>query len=256
MVLSRLRPSRDIHRHRPSRTRPEPHGRGTLYALVGPIDATGQRPERLVRPNDRSGWRYNEPHTVVVLPQRQVRQWTNLSRRHRRTERLHQLGRQQQQRSRRSLPCPVRNVQVTGAITFNYNNSGIVGDDVVCSTIFSSGAQDDFYISGANKNFVQNLYVNDTGNKAAGWAVDAPLAQGLDLTNLTIDHPYSGVKLFDFNDVRIHHLRVLRFFSQQGNIVSMSSDASGNACCGDFTDLYGYSAGASAGDESTGQAPS
>jgi hypothetical protein len=73
-----------------------------------------------------------------------------------------------------------------------------------------------------------------------------------DVSNVLCDRPYSGISLTDFNDIRLNHIRVIRFSSQQGNILALRSDATNASNVVDGTDIYGNSYG-TLGDNGTGQ---
>ena len=128
----------------------------------------------------------------------------------------------------------------------------------VCTRIQPSGVDDDFDLIGTQSselvaNSIDNLYVVDTGNKAAGFGIYGVWVNKLDISNVVIDHPYSGISLTDFNDVRIAHDRVFQFFGQQGNLLALRSDATNASCCLNGIDFYGFSNGGPRGDLSAGQ---
>jgi hypothetical protein len=130
--------------------------------------------------------------------------------------------------------------------------SGLQGARKLCVAFTWQGTSDFAQIVGSRA-FLRDLYVNATGQTAAGWCVNAANSAQLAVAYLECDHPYSGVRLFDWNNWTFEHVVIERFYSQQGSLVAMLTDAAGNTCCGDMIDVYGYSDG-TLGDYSTGQA--
>jgi hypothetical protein len=157
-----------------------------------------------------------------------------------------------------NLPCGV--YRTSSALAPSYSNSGFQGARKLCVAITPSGNGDDIAINGTNKNFLRDIYVNDAGGKAAGLCVDASDGNQLDISMLECDHPYSGIRLNNWNNWTFKHILIDRFFSQQGSIIAMTSSLTGQTCCGDMTDVYGYSSGGwgnnssgSLGDNGLGQ---
>ena len=148
-----------------------------------------------------------------------------------------------------SLPCGY--YRISSPIAYRYSNSGLQGARKVCTFIASAGASDDVTITGTQKNFLREIDFRDTG-KAAGWGLNASGAHAFALSEVDFDHPYSGMRFYNSNDLTLAHARVFSFFSQQGSILAFQSSATGTTCCADITDVYGYSYG-TLGDSSTAQ---
>jgi hypothetical protein len=156
--------------------------------------------------------------------------------------------------SRVEMPCGT--YRTSGALAFAASDVQLWGSGL-CSQIIPSGTADDFDLIGTSgahlgADAIENLYVVDTGSKAAGFGVYGIWTDKLDVSNVYIDHPYSGIELVDFNDVRMAHNRVYRFFGQQGNLLALKSDATNASCCFDGTDFYGHS-NATLGDLGTSE---
>jgi hypothetical protein len=156
--------------------------------------------------------------------------------------------------SRVEMPCGT--YLTSGALAFAASDVQLWGAGL-CSEIIPSGTADDFDLIGTSgahlgADAIENLYLLDTGSKAAGFGVYGIWTDKLDVSNVYIDHPYSGIELVDFNDVRMAHNRVYRFFGQQGNLLALKSDATNASCCFDGTDFYGHS-NATLGDLGTGE---
>jgi hypothetical protein len=154
---------------------------------------------------------------------------------------------------RLEMPCGV--YRTSSALNFTVSNVQLWGAGV-CSEIMPAGTSDDFDLIGTstaelNGDTIENLYIVDTGSKAAGFGIYGIYVTKLDISNVIVDHPYSGMELIDFSDVRMAHNRVFRFFSQQGSLLALRSDATNISCCFDGSDFYGYS-NATLGDQGTG----
>lgn len=156
--------------------------------------------------------------------------------------------------ARVEMPCGTYGV--SSSINWTQNYVGLFGDRF-CTTINASGVADDFRLIGTSSAYVyggiiSGLILSDYG-KAAGYAVNAQYVERLDLENLIVNQAYSGIYLYDFNDVRERNVVMPKIWSQQGVCMQWQSGPSAASNAFDGTYFYCNSYGGSGGDEGTGQ---